>query len=206
MRATDLTRQDCSPQTSRVQFWLSGGAYVVSSIGVFMLLAWAVQHNSSLVRALQMGSTTQGGADVTNLDAALVAALMLTTLLPNFPVLRDIDAGILRFFYRIGSISFCAQLWARQMKSAFSFPPDATASMHDFILNAAHLPDALALELRTDPKSDQMRFALHATSLSTRRSAALGAERASPMTIQKTSPPSRKTWRLISPKASGSWR
>ena len=145
-------------QTSRVQFWLSGGAYVVSSIGVFMLLSWAVRHNASLVGVLQMGSATQGGADVSNLDAALVAALMLTTLLPSFPVLRDIDAGILRFFYRMGSIPFCAQLWARQMESAFSFPADATTSMHDFILNAAHLPDALALELRTDPKSDQMRF------------------------------------------------
>ena len=145
-------------QTSRVQFWLSGGAYVVSSIGVFMLLSWAVRHNASLVGVLQMGSATQGGADVSNLDAALVAALMLTTLLPSFPVLRDIDAGILRFFHRMGSIPFCAQLWARQMESAFSFPADATTSMHDFILNAAHLPDALAHELRTDPKSDQMRF------------------------------------------------
>jgi len=40
-------------QTSRVQFWLSGGAHVVSSIGVFMLLAWAVRHNSSLVGAMR---------------------------------------------------------------------------------------------------------------------------------------------------------
>lgn len=145
-------------QTSRVQFWLSGGAYVVSSIGVFMLLAWAVRHNSSLVRVLEMGGGAQSGADVSNLDAALVAALMLTTLLPSFPVLRDIDAGILRFFHRAGSIPFCAQLWARQMESVFSFSPDATTAMHDFILNSAHLPDALTRELRTDPKSDQMRF------------------------------------------------
>jgi hypothetical protein len=145
-------------QTSRVQFWLSGGAYVVSSIGVCMLLAWAVRHNSSLVRVLQMGNAAQSAADVSNLDGALVAALMLTTLLPSFPVLRDIDAGILRFFHRMGSIPFCAQLWARQMESVFSFRPDATTSMHDFILHAAHLPDALAGELRTDTKSDQMRF------------------------------------------------
>jgi hypothetical protein len=145
-------------QTSRVQFWLSGGAYVVSSIGVCMLLAWAVRHNSSLVRVLQMGHAGQSTADVSNLDAALVAALMLTTLLPSFPVLRDIDAGILRFFHRMGSIPFCAQLWARQMESVFSFPPDATTSMQDFILHAAHLPDTLAGELRTDAKSDQMRF------------------------------------------------
>jgi hypothetical protein len=146
-------------QTSRVQFWLSGGAYVVSSIGVFMLLAWALRHNSSLVRVLQMGNAAQSaGADISNLDAALVAALMLTALLPSFPVLRDIDAVILHFFHRMGSIPFCAQLWARQMESVFSFPSDATTSMHDFILNAAHLPDALAHELRTDPKSDQMRF------------------------------------------------
>jgi hypothetical protein len=145
-------------QTSRVQFWLSGGAYVVSSIGVFMLLAWAVRNNSSIVRVLQISNASQGAADVSNLDAALVAALMLTTLLPSFPVLRDIDARILRFFHRMGSIPFCAQLWARQMESVFSFPPDATASMHDFIVNTAHLPDALDRELRTDPKSDQMRF------------------------------------------------
>ena len=145
-------------QTSRVQFWLSGSAYAISSIGVFMLLAWAVRHNSSLVRVLQIGNGAQSQADVSDLDAALVAALMLTTLLPSFPVLRDIDAGILRFFHRMGSIPFCAQLWARQMENVFSFPPDATASMQDFILNAPHLPDALAHELRTDPKSDQMRF------------------------------------------------
>ena len=193
-------------QTSRVQFWLSGGAYVVSSIGVFMLLSWAVRHNASLVGVLQMGSATQGGADVSNLDAALVAALMLTMLLPSFPVLRDIDAGILRFFYRMGSIPFCAQLWARQMESVFSFPPDATTSMHDFILNAAHLPDALRLNCARIPSRIRCAFASHATSQSMRRSATLGAERASPMTIRKTSPRSRKTWRLTSPKALGFWR
>ena len=60
----------------------------------------------------------------------------------------------------MGSIPFCAQLWARQMESAFSFPPEATAAINDYIRKAAHLPDELMRELRTDPDADQMRFRL----------------------------------------------
>jgi hypothetical protein len=105
-----------------------------------------------------LGEAGHSDGEIANLDAALVAALMLTTLLPNFPLLRDVDSSILRFFHRMGSIPFCAQLWARQMENAFAFAPDAGSAMRDYIHNAPHLPDSLARELRTDPEADQMRF------------------------------------------------
>jgi hypothetical protein len=145
-------------QTSRVQFWLSAVAYVASCVGVFMLLTWGMRQNAGLVHVLHFGDTGHSDSDVANLDAALVAALMLTTLLPTFPMLRDIDSAILRFFHKMGSIPFCAQLWARQMEGQFAFSPDAVATMRDYILNAPHLPDTMIRELRTDPKTDQMRF------------------------------------------------
>ena len=147
-------------QTSRAQFWLSGGAYVTSCIGVFMGLTWCIRHNVAIVRVLHLGgdSTGHSDTDLANLDAALVAALMLTTLLPNFPALRDVDSAILRFFHRMGSIPFGAQLWAAQMDAQFALPPDAMSQMRDFIQNSPNLPDSIICELRTDPEADQMRF------------------------------------------------
>jgi hypothetical protein len=145
-------------QTSRVQFWLSGGAYVTSCIGVFMGLTWCIRQNAAIVHVLHFGDTGHADNDLASLDAALVAALMLTTLLPNFPALRDVDSSILRFFHRMGSIPFGAQLWAAQMDAQFAFPPDAMAAMRAFIQNAPHLPDKLICALRTDPEADQMRF------------------------------------------------
>ena len=145
-------------QTSRVQFWLSAFAYVASCVGVFILLTLGIHQNAGLVHMLHFGDTGHSDNEVANLDAALVAALMLTTLLPNFPMLRDLDSAILRFFHKIGSIPFCAQLWARQMESRFTFPPDAESAMRDYVLNAPHLPETVIGELRTDPKTDQMRF------------------------------------------------
>ena len=65
-----------------------------------MGLTWCIRHDAQCVRVLHLGgdSTGHSDTDLANLDAALVAALMLTTLLPNFPALRDVDSAILRFF------------------------------------------------------------------------------------------------------------
>ena len=145
-------------QTSRIQFMLSAAAYVTSCTGVFMLLAWGIRQNSALVRALHFGAKETLGDDIGSLDAALVAALMMTTLLPNFPMLRDFDSSILRFFHRIGSIPFGALSWAQQMENHFTLLPSADAAMRDYILNTPQLPDMLVAELQTDPKTDRMRF------------------------------------------------
>jgi hypothetical protein len=153
-------------QTSRIQFVLSAGAYMASCTGVFMLLTWGLHQNPKFIHMLaQFGGA--GGADdpandlqdkLADFDAALVAALMLTTLLPNFPVLRDIDSSILRFFHRMGSIPFGAQFWARQMEDQFVVPPDAAAAMTAYIHNNSELPESLIGELQADPTADLMRF------------------------------------------------
>jgi hypothetical protein len=96
-----------TPKTNRTsttlaQFYLSGLAYVASCLVLYLLVSRLIADNPETLRFLGFEAGAQN--DVADLSAPLLAALLMTTLLPSVPMLQRIDVWLLEFFQRLGSI------------------------------------------------------------------------------------------------------
>ena len=144
-------------ETTRFQYYSSYVTYVVSCIGLLMFLSWILAHKPALLSILYSPSPIP--EELKSLDAPLVAALVLTTLLPSVPVLRDIDSAMLRFFHRMGAIPLGAVRWAQRMNMAqVTISEKLVADTKLYIANSTLLPDSLAAQLQPDFTLDSVRF------------------------------------------------
>ena len=144
-------------ETTRFQYYSSYVFYVVSCIGLLMFLSWILAHKPALLNILYSPGPIP--ENLKGLDAPLVAALLLTTLLPSVPVLRDIDSAMLRFFHRLGAIPLGAVRWAQRMKMAqLTISGNVVADTKLYISNSTLLPDSLAAQLQPDITLDNARF------------------------------------------------
>lgn len=144
-------------ETTRFQYYSSCVTYVVSCIGLLMLLSWILAHKPALLGILYSPSPIP--EELKGLDAPLVAALILTTLLPSVPVLRDIDSAMLRFFHRMGAIPLGAVRWAQRMNmTQLTISEKLIADTKLYIANSTLLPDSLAAQLQPDFTLDSVRF------------------------------------------------
>jgi hypothetical protein len=153
------TPKTARSQTSQAQYFLSCIAYIASCLGAFMLLTRALAESPHTLDFLTYGQKSPTLNDASGLNASLVAALVLTTLLPTVPALRELDAALLRFFHRLGSIPFNAARWAQRMKEAeMRISPEQLDEMSDYIKNTKILPDSLVRKLQPDKYGDQARY------------------------------------------------
>ncbi|WP_233836568.1 hypothetical protein [Paraburkholderia sp. ZP32-5] len=136
-------------QTSRFQYLASSVMYVLSCAGLWTGLTLAIQQNPQWLSILHPTGTE--GTKIDGLEAPLVAALMLTTLLPSVPILHGIDDKILALFHRMGEIPFGAVRWAQRMKDApFEMPERLVEEAREYIRESEDLPTALVAEISTD--------------------------------------------------------
>jgi len=153
------TPQAVRSQTSRLQYIGSCVVYVLSSAGLFILLTWLLVQNPQAMGFLHVGASAPLPSEVTQLAAPLIVALAMTTLLPSFPMLREVDARLLRIFHRMGSIPIAAAQWSKRMKDAqFVISPDLLAIVRNYVSDSSVLADDIAAELRTDPSIDSARY------------------------------------------------
>lgn len=147
-------------QTSRFQYFGSSVIYVMSSEGVLFLVTWALQQQGAgILQILHIGAEGNLDAGTTTLEAPLLAALMLTTLLPSFPLLRDIDERMLRLFHRIGAIPFNAVRWSQLLEYLpFTVTDDGLAAAKRHIQANVSLPDELLRQLTQAPNADRLRY------------------------------------------------
>ncbi len=144
-------------ETTRFQYYASYVAYVSSCIGLLTILSWTLAHKPALLNVLY--SPNPIPEELLRLDAPLVAALVLTTLLPSVPILRDIDAAMLRLFHRMGAIPLGAVRWAQRMNLAqLTISKELIAETKLFISNSAFLPDSMADQLEPDSAAETVRF------------------------------------------------
>lgn len=148
-------------QTSQFQYYGSSVTYVASCEGMLLVMAWVLKSNPGLLEVFQTGSEGQVDKSFTGLDAPVVAALMLTTLLPTFPVLRDLDAKMLSFFHRMGAIPFNALRWSQRLAcDCFTVTDSDLERARQYVRSAPDLHDDLALQMVGDPAgADRMRYA-----------------------------------------------
>lgn len=147
-------------QTSRFQYFSSLIVYVFSCELLMLAVAWLLQQEPAVMSTLLGEDKASIPAELTGLQSPLVAALILTTLLPSFPILHKLDAGMLQIFHRLGAIPINAVRWSQRMDLApFAIMEDALVDAQRHIREKSTLPDTLIAELTRDDASDRTRFA-----------------------------------------------
>ncbi|MGZ2746807.1 hypothetical protein [Burkholderia stagnalis] len=136
-------------QTSRFQYLASCVMYVLACAGLWTGITLAIQQNPQWLSILHPAPAD--GTRLDGLEAPLVAALMLTTLLPSVPILNEIDGKILALFHRMGEIPFGAVRWAQRIKDAeFDMPGSLVDKAKEYIGESDDLPSTLVAEVSTD--------------------------------------------------------
>jgi hypothetical protein len=79
------------------QFRIAAWLYYAAMLMIFVLLARVIDNESGIIPAI-------GITDLPDMSAPLLAALLLTTLMPNIPLLSKVDEWLLKFFRDIGKI------------------------------------------------------------------------------------------------------
>ncbi|WP_157642236.1 hypothetical protein [Burkholderia ubonensis] len=141
------TPRSVRSQTSRFQYFTSCIMYVLACAALWAVMMLAIKQNPAWLAVLHPAP-----ADPTRLDgleAPLVAALILTTLLPSVPILHEIDGKILAFFHRMGEIPFGAVRWVQRM-DCFDMPESLVEEAKEYIRGSGDLPTALVAEVSTD--------------------------------------------------------
>ena len=100
------------PTTTFARYWVALCCYIGSMLMLFVLLGGAFSDSSGPLALLTYGGTIPEEAE--KLAGPLYSALILTALLPHFPVLKNVDEWVKQEFQRIGNIPFeVRQLSAR---------------------------------------------------------------------------------------------
>jgi hypothetical protein len=150
-----------TPKTYRVsttfsQFSLTGLAYVASCLVLYLLVSRLILDNPETLRFL--GYEAGGSRDVANLSAPLLAALLMTTLLPSVPMLQRIDLWLLEFFQRLGSIPQEVMRLSTQILAAeLVLSPRDRAGCFTQLDEIAGFSDDLKREIVFDP-GEKIRF------------------------------------------------
>jgi hypothetical protein len=137
--------------TTRLRFYGAATAYCVATFLLYVLLAGPLSDSTHLPTFLQIGAAGENPLDKLNLSGPLVAAVALTVLLPNFPIIAQIDERLLQFFKVLGNIPLEAILQSEQLyRSEVRVPADMRAELQAYVRDRLELSgiteDDLAFE------------------------------------------------------------
>ena len=124
--------------TTRMMFYMSEAGYVLASLVLFMVLAWAIRDPSVLAL---LGLANLDG----HYSPPVLATLVLTTLLPNVTLLRTGNSWLLGRFQAWGRIPHGASNLADKLQSELlSLSPGALNAVEDWIARSPNVPSDLA--------------------------------------------------------------
>ncbi|RDD60385.1 hypothetical protein [Ferruginivarius sediminum] len=119
--------------TTWVQYRLAEVGYVIATLAVFAVLVWVIKRRPETVDFLYRLAGSDG-EPAQGLSAPLVAALFLTVLLPNIPVLKSIDLKIKLGFQKLGAIPRRAlSLSWRLNRLDFEIPRSEEGRVREFL-------------------------------------------------------------------------
>jgi hypothetical protein len=134
--------------TTRSLFYLTGCCYVVSSLALFFLLSEVVLKPG----VLQVMGLDGGEKLAAELSAPLLAAIILTTLLPSTPWVNTFDQWLLKVFQDWGRIPTGVSHLANRMPlNALSVRDSDIADLGKWIAHSGDLPNRLIACLGADP-------------------------------------------------------
>jgi hypothetical protein len=141
--------------TTRLRFYGAATAYCVATFLLYVLLAGPLSDSTHLPSFLQIGASGENPLEKLNLSGPLVAALALTVLLPNFPVIAQIDERLLQFFKVLGNIPLEAILQSEQLyRSEVRVPAAMRAELQAYVRNRLELSGITEGDLAFDDGRD----------------------------------------------------
>jgi hypothetical protein len=141
--------------TTRLRFYGAATAYCVATFLLYVLLAGPLSDSTHLPSFLQIGAAGENPLDKLNLSGPLVAALALTVLLPNFPIIAQIDERLLQFFKVLGNIPLEAILQSEQLyRSEVRVPAGMRAELQAYVRNRLELSGITEADLAFEDGRD----------------------------------------------------
>lgn len=136
--------------TRQSLYWSAGFGYVLSALLLFVLLSQVLQLES--MRALLLHNLQPNEQRQTaTFSAPLLATLILTTMLPQVPVLRQVDGWLLNCFLTMGSIPAEVKRLAEVLRPEnLEVTPRDLERLRSLIDAETFLPEGLKEHLRAD--------------------------------------------------------
>lgn len=100
------------------QFYFAEIAYVTCNLLLLVLMSGLVHASPEVLKLLAGGDPTQMPEGIEGISAPLVAALVMTTLLPHSPVISQIDKFLLDRFRALGNIPIEVRRLAALLRDA----------------------------------------------------------------------------------------
>lgn len=142
--------------TTRSLFLASGAGYVLASLALFGLLSEVVLKPG----VLQLFGIQEATKLLAQYAAApVLAAVVLTTLLPQAPVIRTADAFLLAYFKKLGRIpSGVGQIADQLALDKLALTGSEVEAGRKWILGKREVTNDLAARLSTEPSDARGRF------------------------------------------------
>ncbi|MCC2663915.1 MAG: hypothetical protein K0S35_1837 [Geminicoccaceae bacterium] len=124
--------------TTCARFYFAAFAYCAATFLLYVLLAGLLTDSPGFVQAFQLGGALPDPQlhQLKLVSGPLMAALALTVLLPNFPVIAQLDERLLRFFQMLGNIPLEAILLSEQLyRGGAAVPSEMREEMRDYVHN-----------------------------------------------------------------------
>jgi len=111
-----------SPQSNRAtttltRYWIARLGYIAAMLALFLVLGGALG-DLNLRLLWDFLQVPMSIKNAERMPGPLVAALLLTSMLPSFPFLTRIDEMVKKWFQRVGNIPFEARLLSGQLQTA----------------------------------------------------------------------------------------
>ncbi len=117
--------------TTMYRYYMAQGLYFGAQLLLFFFLAVLVASSPGVIKALEIGAAAGTIPQaLTGISTPIMAALLMTALLPNLPLLSTLDAWVLRQFQDLGHIPLEVRIWRdRLVKSELNISDGALAQM-----------------------------------------------------------------------------
>lgn len=147
-RSRFSTPKRYAASTTIYRYRLAASLYCSAAVITYIVLGGILDSSPEILDALGFGG--QGFPDeLANVTGPILAALLLTTLMPHFPILKKLDEWLLNTFRDIGNIPFEVRVWRNRLLRWTPRIPDD--DVHEF-------GDWAARDSRTREVAQYLRF------------------------------------------------
>lgn len=138
--------------TTLFRYYSAATLYYGATLLLFVFLSAIAASSPQLFGALQLGGAESVPGSLKGLTSPIMAALLMTALLPNFPILSEIDRWMLKLFRDLGNIPLEVRSWRdRLSRSELRIP---AATRHGLLKRAVDDPRLTGIaetDLQFDP-------------------------------------------------------
>jgi hypothetical protein len=133
------------------QFYFAEFAYITCNLLLLVLLSGLIRASPEVLKLLAGGDPARIAEQIDSISAPLVAALVMTTLLPHSPVISQIDKFLLDRFRALGNIPMEVRRLSALLRDAkLQISPPAAADASRYVDGQLESPEALHAFLRAN--------------------------------------------------------